>query len=171
MEPDSRRSESRGFLSPVRCSEPRESCDSATTGTRISLARAFRPREMEETSWVRFSKLLLAGAVGAGHELEVVDDDEVEAAFLLLEAAGLGAHLGEGDAGGVVDEHLGFHEAFERGVELALVFARQEAGLDLAGVDEGFAGEHAAEEAFLATFRARRRRRLCRRGRRRSGRC
>ena len=43
------------FLSPPRCSEERESWDRATTGTRISLARALRPRETAETSWVRFS--------------------------------------------------------------------------------------------------------------------
>ena len=48
---------------------------------------------------------------------------------LLAEAAGLGAHLGEGDAGGVVDEHLGGHESVEGGDELGLVFAGDEAGL------------------------------------------
>ena len=37
----------------------RLSCESATTGASSSLARAFRPREMAETSCVRFSKRLL----------------------------------------------------------------------------------------------------------------
>ena len=85
-------------------------------------------------------ELFLRAAGGAGHELEVVDDDEVEGAFLLAEAAGLGAHFGEGDAGGVVDEHLGVHEAVERGDELALVFAGDEAGLEFSRADHGLAG-------------------------------
>jgi hypothetical protein len=58
---------------------------------------------MELTSWVRFSKPRLPEGL-AGHQLQVVDDDEVELALLLLQAAGLGAHLGQGDAGRVVDE-------------------------------------------------------------------
>ena len=55
MDPDSRKSESSGFLSPVLCSDPRDSWDSATTGTFISFASAFSPRETAETSCVRFS--------------------------------------------------------------------------------------------------------------------
>src|ERR1700734_3862611 len=100
IEPDSRRSLSRGFLSPVRCSDPRESCERATTGTPSSLARALRPREMLLTSWVRFSNCFF----------ELPD------------------------------------EAVERGDELALVFAGDEAGLEFAAANHGFAGEHAAEE-------------------------
>ena len=48
---------------------------------------------------------LAAGRAGqrGGHELQIVDDDEVEAALLLLQAAGLGAHFGKRDAGRVVD--------------------------------------------------------------------
>ena len=55
MEPDSRRSLSMGRLSSPRRSLARESCESATTGTSSSLAMALRPREMAETSCVRFS--------------------------------------------------------------------------------------------------------------------
>src|ERR1700730_5058096 len=48
-----------GGWSPPRLSGARLSCDKARTGTWSSLAMAFRPREIEETSWVRFSKRLL----------------------------------------------------------------------------------------------------------------
>ncbi|CAM5570382.1 hypothetical protein SANTM175S_04161 [Streptomyces antimycoticus] len=49
MEPDSRRSETIGFLS-VRCSGPRFSCESAITGTSSSLASSLRFRDMSQTS-------------------------------------------------------------------------------------------------------------------------
>jgi hypothetical protein len=56
-QPDSRRSESMGFLS-VRCSGPRFSWDRATTGTSSSLARSLRDRDRSETSCCRFSTRL-----------------------------------------------------------------------------------------------------------------
>ena len=52
MAPDSLRCESLGLVveSP---SAARESCDRAITGTFISFARPFRPREMSVISWRR----------------------------------------------------------------------------------------------------------------------
>ncbi|MNL85951.1 hypothetical protein D3C87_2144550 [compost metagenome] len=55
MEPDSRRSELTGRLS-ARCSRLRLSCDSATTGTCSSFARAFNEREISAISNVRLSE-------------------------------------------------------------------------------------------------------------------
>ena len=40
-----------------RCSTPRLSCDSATTGTCSSLASAFSEREISEISVARFSRV------------------------------------------------------------------------------------------------------------------
>ena len=40
-------------------------------------------------------------------ELQVIDDDQVEALFLLLEPTQLGAHLGKRDARGIVDPERG----------------------------------------------------------------
>lgn len=57
IEPDSRRSESCGFLS-LRISGPRFSWDKATTGTSSSLAKSFRARENSETSCWRDSTAL-----------------------------------------------------------------------------------------------------------------
>ncbi len=86
------------------------------------------------------------------HELEVVDDDEVEAAVHLAEAAGFGAHFGERDGGGVVDEDVGFGEAFEGFGEAGLVFPARIAFLDFLLVDEGFGGQHAAEKGLFRHF-------------------
>ena len=57
IEPDSRRSESIGFLS-VRCSGPRLSWLSATTGTSSSLASSLSARENSATSCWRLSTRL-----------------------------------------------------------------------------------------------------------------
>ena len=73
-----------------RCglSGARLNCESATSGTSISLANIFRPREMAETSWVRFSYLREPATGAPRHELEIVDDNQIQAA--LLAAAGGG---------------------------------------------------------------------------------
>ena len=44
-----------------------------------------------------------------GHELEIVDDDQVQALFGLQPASAI-AHLGRRDPGGVVDEDLGLRQ-------------------------------------------------------------
>ncbi len=77
---------------------------------------------------------------------------QVETAFLLLEAAGLGAHLGHRDAGRVVDEEARLHEAFHGVGELLHVFLAEEAGAQLVRVDLGVRGEHAHEQRFLRHF-------------------
>lgn len=45
--------------------------------------------------------------VGAAHELQIIDDDQVQTVFH-LEAAGFGANVEGGAIGGVVDENVGF---------------------------------------------------------------
>ena len=57
MQPDSRKSDSRGLLS-VRCSGPRLSWDNAMTGTSSSLASSLSDRDISETSCCRFSTRL-----------------------------------------------------------------------------------------------------------------
>ena len=97
MEPDSRRSDICGFLS-VRCSGPRLSWESAMTGTSSSLASSLSARENSETScWRRLDPLARA------HQLQVVDDDELEV-VPLLEPAALGADLHQRHVRAVVDE-------------------------------------------------------------------
>ncbi len=55
------------------------------------------------------------------HELEVIDDEQVEP-LGLAQAARLGAHLADGDAGRVVDEQLGADELLGGRGQLAYVF-------------------------------------------------
>ena len=98
MAPDSRRSESCGRLfSPVRCSGARDSCESATTGTRSSLRERLEPaRDLAD---------LLLPALGvrrALHQLQVVDDDHADVG-VRLEAPRLGPHLEQRHARRVVD--------------------------------------------------------------------
>ena len=87
-----------------------------------------------------------------GHELEVVDDDEVEAALGLAESAGFGAHFSEGDTRGIVDKERRFDQAFEGVDEALAIFAWDESGLDFLRADVRLGGEHAAEERLLRHF-------------------
>ena len=94
--------------------------------------------------------LLLAvlDAAGAGHELQVVDDDQAEA-VLGLEPPALRPHLERGDGGRVVDEDLGLRE-----VGVGLGEARPVLLVELAGaqpmrVDAGVGAEHAQHELLL----------------------
>src|SRR5438445_402619 len=93
IEPDSRRSASCGRLSS-RCSTARESCEQAITGTSNSLAIAFRPRVMSETSWTRFSMARLCaegdvcGERCLAHRRAAGEDDQIggmQPAELLVE--------------------------------------------------------------------------------------
>ena len=77
------------------------------TGTFSSRARPFNPREISEISWTRLSVRRPL------HQLQVVDDEHVEA-VLGLETAGFGADVHDADASGVVDEDVRFGEAAER---------------------------------------------------------
>ena len=86
--------------------------------------------------------------------MQVIDDDQVEAAGVLPEAAGLGAHFGERDAGRVVDEHARLDQLAQGVLQLDLIFAAEEAGLQLALVDPGLRGQHAAQQRLLAHFQA-----------------
>ena len=54
-------------------------------GTSSSRASTFSEREISLTSWTRLSRVV------PGHELQVVDDDQVEVRLLRLQAARLRA--------------------------------------------------------------------------------
>jgi hypothetical protein len=86
--------------------------------------------------------------------LQVVDHDQVEAAGVLLEPPGLGAHFSQRDAGRVVDEHARLDQLAQCILQLGVVFLAQEAGLQLALVDPGLRGQHAAQQRLLAHFQA-----------------
>ena len=67
--------EQRALVVAGRCSGARLSCETAITGTFSSRARIFSPRLIWPTCSTRLSR----GPVGA-HQLQVVDDDQAEAA-------------------------------------------------------------------------------------------
>ena len=71
---------------------------------------------------------------------------------MLLEAAGLRTHLGERDAGGVVDEDLRLDELSSALMSSFLIVAARKPDLDFARVHQGFRGEHTSEERFLRHF-------------------
>ena len=98
IEPDSRRSDSIGFLSS-RCSTARLSCDSAITGRSSSLASCFSPRLISEISWTRLSFDSLARP---RQQLQVIDDDHADA-LLPLEPPRAGAQRGDGQPRRIVD--------------------------------------------------------------------
>ena len=87
--------------------------------------------------------LAVVRAAVAGHELEVVDDEEAERR-LGLQAARLGAELEHVEAGGVVDEDVGLLEHAGRLDELGVVVRREAAGADLVRAD----ARRGAHEAF-----------------------
>ena len=82
-----------------RISAWRDSCDSATTGTWSSRASALSPRVISLTSWTRLASREVDDRL---HQLQVVDDDQVQAG-LRLQPARLGAQLHGADVGRVVD--------------------------------------------------------------------
>ena len=104
MAPDSRRSDSCGRLS-ARASGLRLSCESAMTGT-CELLREQLQRAAD------LGNLLLAvvraPSQRAGHELEVVDDDELQALPARSHAPGLRADIDDVDVAGVddVERHI-----------------------------------------------------------------
>ena len=86
MAPDSRRSDITGRLFG-RCSSERFSCDSAITGAFQFLSEPFSEREISR------SRSPGSRLAAAGHQLQVVDDDQAELAALAVQAAGTGAQV------------------------------------------------------------------------------
>src|SRR5471030_681161 len=78
--PDSRKSDMIGRLFG-RCSNPRFNCESAITGTSSSLARLLSERDISEISVARFSP-----GTRAGHELQIIHDDQAQLAALPRQA-------------------------------------------------------------------------------------
>ncbi len=64
----------------------------------ISFERSFRPRESALTSW--YAVFVPAAA---GHQLQIVDDDQTQLRARRLQPPQLGVHVHQVDAGGVVD--------------------------------------------------------------------
>ena len=147
MAPDSRRSESCGRWS-VRPSGARLNCDSAMIGTPSSFARPFeRPRDR------RHFLLAALEPPAARHQLQVVDDQQVEA-VLRLQPPRLGAHLEHADRCRVVDEHLGFGERAERVRQAAVVLLVQEPAAEAVRVDARLGRQHAHEQLLFRHFEA-----------------
>src|SRR5450756_1099436 len=99
--------------------------------------------------------LLLAvfGAAVAGHELEIVDDDQRQG-VLGLQAARLGAQLEHVEAGGVVDEDVGLLELSGRLDELRVVVSGQAAGAHLVRADARRRAHHALAQFLGAHLEA-----------------
>ena len=83
------------------------------------------------------------------HELEIVDEHEIDAAELLLEAAQLGVHLGDGDDGRVVDVEIEAVQLARGGHQAALFGFRLLAEADAADIDAGFRREEAMDELVV----------------------
>ena len=147
MEPDSRRSESCGRLS----------------SRDLDLARKLRQREDRNVQLLR-QRLQIGGDLGdllhavlrgaparAGDELQVVDDQEVEAA-LPLQPARAGGELADRDAAGLVDverDALHLLRHLDDAVELILVDG---AAADVGGGDARLLGEDAGRELLGRHF-------------------
>ena len=147
--PDSRRSDSRGSFDS-RISGWRESWDRAMTGTDSSRASALSPREISDTSWTRFASRFVRGRL---HELEVVDDHEVEAG-LGLEPASLRPELHRGDVRRVVDVHRRLGQGVHRRRDPGEVELLEEARSEPLRVDVGDARQEAQDELLLAHLEA-----------------
>ena len=87
--------------------------------------------------------LAVLGGDPAGHELQVVDDDQAQAALAGLEPAGLGPHLHHRQVGVVVDEERGVAEAGDGLADLGPVRVGQASVADPAGVDPGLGDQQA----------------------------
>jgi len=101
----------------------RESCERATTGTFSSLAKAFRPREIARPPGCGSIVPFAEERHCSRHQLQIVDDDQVEAAGVLPEPPGFGAHLGQRNGRCVVDEDPGLNQLAQRGLQLFVIFA------------------------------------------------
>ena len=91
---------------------------------------------------------LLDAVVGGGavDELEVVDDDEVQASLLAGQAAGLGPDLHDGGRGAIVDVHLGTRQDAQGVHDLAFLSFGLLAEAEAGGIDPGLAGEQPLSE-------------------------
>ena len=105
--------------------------------------------------------LAAAEAPGGGHELYVVDHNEVQP-LLQLQAPRLGAHLGHGDAGGGVHEHAAGTDGDHRLGELAPLLIRDLPAAHALHVHLGLGAEHAHGQLFGGHFQGEHRRLLAR---------
>ena len=120
------------------------------TGTDSSRARALSPREISLTSWTRFESRFVRGRL---HQLEVVDDHEVQAG-LRLEAARLRPQLHRRDVRRVVDVERRLGQVVHRRRDPGEVQLLEEARAEALRVDVGDAGQQAQHELLLAHLEA-----------------
>ena len=117
------------------------------TGTLSSRASCFRPRLISLTSWTRFASFWFSERL---HQLQVVDDDQVQATLLGLEPPRLGAQLHDRQHRRVVDPHRrGMHVVHDLG-DLRPVRLVNEPGLQRPRVDAALRGEEAQRQLLLA---------------------
>ena len=144
MAPDSRRSARRG-LGGLRFSTWRLSCDSAMHGqVQLLGQRLQRARDLGD--------LLLAAvlALAAAHELQVVDDDELQLGLgLAVQAARLRPQLQDRQRGRVVDVDRRVGQAGRRLGELAELAVGEVAGAHPGQVDARLGAQHAHGELLL----------------------
>src|SRR6185437_427035 len=62
-------------------------------------------------------------AAAATHELQVIDNDQVQLSMLLHQATGFGAHLRQRDSWSIVDEDWSFRQRRKRGNQLLAIVA------------------------------------------------
>ena len=96
---------------------------------------------------------VLVARVGSRHELQIIDDEQVQA-VLEAEAARLRAHLHDRDAGRVVDEHLGLRQRARRPAQPVPVLLVEVAGVDLVGVDLPLGAQQSFDELLLGHLEA-----------------
>ena len=81
--------------------------------------------------------------------MQVIDHDQIQPAFLLLQPPSLRAHLRQVDARRVVYEHLRLHQPFECRQQLAFIFLWQKSSLDLPRVHQRLARQHPSQQTLL----------------------
>ena len=89
--------------------------------------------------------------VSRTHELEVVDNEEIETVFH-LEAAGFCAEFRNGGGDGVVDEDVGLRKFVHDRAHVLEVGIVELAALQFPRIDAEEGGEETVDELFLAHF-------------------
>ena len=98
--------------------------------------------------------IAVAEAAARGDELEIIDDEEGEAAFFFFEAASFRANFEDADGAGVINPERRGRDGAEGFGHAAPVFAAEMAGTEFVGVDLGDGSDEALEERLLGHFEA-----------------
>ena len=133
----------------------------ALVGTELQLAGQLGQRhhrgleltgeDLEPTADLGHLDLAALGGAPSGHQLQVVDDDQTERRVEpVLEPSGLGADLGHGQGGVVVDPQLALAEAAHRLGDLGPVGVGQPARAELGRVDARLGRDESLGELEVA---------------------